>query len=646
MKKFLSCMLSMIMALSLAVPAFAAEGAVPQPTDHEDVTVDGLNPKDTVKLYKLIGGEYNEHGFVQYIWDSEALKVTADGIDKTANDNGNVPVKFGNTVETLDGSDENSTARLAINGLTVANVAKWAAASGDLTPAKVLDENGAETEAEVSTVVADTAELGKGSVSIPVNAGTYLVVVTPGDEKPDMLYNPMIVSCYYTAGGSNPSMGAGSVDAGSDWSLYGDKAYSKKTDMTLEKTIVGGETSEGDSLGVGDTVEFKVDAVIPSYGNGYDPEQIKVSFTDTMDAGLTYNDDLKVNYGGNDVDFSEWSELNTEGINGFVLTLDGRWVMDQASETADGRKIVLTYSATLNDQATGNADYNRNNMVYEWSNNPNKYDETGKLSDRTYTYTFDVNGSILGNKIIKTEDGQYPGFQNITNLLVKVAAGENKLIQSPDQEDIKWGDVKWTDGQLENVDITDSIAGKVVFNLYDVDDETFASPKDFVAPEGDPYKTGTNDSLGLITFTHLPEGKYLFKEATAPDGFSLSDEIHTLAIDATYFEKGDADIGGAEPGMLKSVTFEIDGESNTFSFSYTKIENGDPHAPTFNGVINLNETTIDQTNTHVAQIMNTRMGALPSTGGIGTTVFIAGGIIAMAIAAFVLMAVRKRKNED
>lgn len=644
MKKFLSCMLSLVMALSLAVPAFAAEGAVPMSTDHADVTVDGLNPKDTVKLYKLIGAEYNEHGFVQYIWNSSALNVTSEGIDKAAT--GSTPVKFGNTVETtLDGAtaEDGSTARLEINGLTVENVAKWAAASGSLESAKVLDENGAETAAEVSAVVAETATIGEGSVSIPVNAGTYLVVVTPGEAKPDMLYNPMIVSCYYTTGGSNPGMGAGSVDAGSNWNLYGDKAYSKKTDMTMEKTIVDGETAEGDSLGIGDDVQFKVEAVIPAYGNGYDPAKIKVSFTDTMDAGLTYNNDLAVNYGGENVDFGAWSTLSTEDINGFVLTLDGDWVMDQASKDAGSRKIILTYSAKLNDQATGNADYNRNNMVYEWSNNPNNYEETGKLTDRTYTYTFDVNGSILGNKIIKTEEGQYPGFQNITNLLVKVAAGENKLIT--DKDVVKWGKTTWTEGQLKDVDITDSIAGKVVFNLYKVENDADFDSKTIADPD-DIYKTGTNDSLGLITFIHLPEGKYLFKEATAPDGFSLSDEVHTLFIDATYFEKGDADIGDAEPGMLKSVTFEIDGQSNTFSFSYTKTENSDPDAPTFNGVINLNETTIDQTNTNVAQVMNTRMGALPSTGGIGTTVFIAGGIIAMAIAAFVLMAVRKRKNED
>lgn len=618
MKKFLSCMLSLAMALSLAVPAFAA-GAVPSRDDTDKVKVSGLQAEDEVSLYKLIEADYIDGvGFKEYVWNEKAASVI-DGIEAG-------PIEFDTAKTEETGGEGDNTATMAIKGLNQDSLSKLGV---DLTK---LDLEATGTVAEGAT-----------EVEIPVHAGSYLVIVKPADAT--KLYNPMIVSCYYKVGGSDNTMQPGEVNSDMAWTLEGGTAYSKKTDMTMTKVIK--DEGRGNDIGfdyeknVGDPVSFQVDAVIPSYGAGY--ETVKVQFTDTMDTGLKFEEStFKVTYGGEEISPADIGTF-TPGVNGFTFLLNSDWVLGQADKTATERAIVITYDATLTSEATGNFDYNRNRMVYEWSNNPQDSESTDKITDRTYTYTFDVNGTIYGEKINTDKKGVFDGFQNITNILVKVAAGENKLIQ--DAGNVVWNDtnVKWSDEQKTAMDVTGEIAGQVEFELYKVDDFDADHP---VIPEGaTPIQIGKNDSFGLIQFLHLDAGKYLFKESKAPDGFSLSEEVHTLAIEATYYTKDEAN-ENVDEGMLKSVTFTIDKAANTFSATYTMDRDDDGNPTVVKGEIKVNEVLEEQTDTDVATVMNTRMGALPSTGGIGTTVFIAGGIIAMAIAAFVLMAVRKRKNED
>lgn len=52
----------------------------------------------------------------------------------------------------------------------------------------------------------------------------------------------------------------------------------------------------------------------------------------------------------------------------------------------------------------------------------------------------------------------------------------------------------------------------------------------------------------------------------------------------------------------------------------------------------------DQDGASVADIPNTKLAALPSTGGIGTTIFTIGGCVIMIAAAALFFATR-RKNE-
>ena len=126
--------------------------------------------------------------------------------------------------------------------------------------------------------------------------------------------------------------------------------------------------------------------------------------------------------------------------------------------------------------------------------------------------------------------------------------------------------------------------------------------------------TGATDEEGNIKFEGLDAGTYTLKETKAPDGYQLSGKEYTVIIEPVY-----------ENDELKSYTVTIkDGEKEIGNIVYTKD---------------------DQEGTGTAaKIVNTELSELPSTGGIGTTIFTIGGCVIMIAAAGLYFASRRRQE--
>ena len=90
-----------------------------------------------------------------------------------------------------------------------------------------------------------------------------------------------------------------------------------------------------------------------------------------------------------------------------------------------------------------------------------------------------------------------------------------------------------------------------------------------------------------------------------------------------------------------SATYNDDGTLN----SYTIAIDGNPgstYTATYN---NGNITKIDGTSS-TTEIVNTKMGTLPSTGGMGTYLFTIIGVVVMAVAAGAFFISRRRGSEE
>ena len=103
-----------------------------------------------------------------------------------------------------------------------------------------------------------------------------------------------------------------------------------------------------------------------------------------------------------------------------------------------------------------------------------------------------------------------------------------------------------------------------------------------------------------IHFEGLDAGTYELKETVAKEGYSINNTKYTVEIIPSY----------KDDGTLDNTTIKID------------------------GVANIN-----------VEVQNTRLSSLPSTGGIGTTIFTIAGCAIMVAAAGLFFASRKRTNK-
>ena len=248
-------------------------------------------------------------------------------------------------------------------------------------------------------------------------------------------------------------------------------------------------------------------------------------------------------------------------------------------------KITVTYSATVNNQVEKNFDPNTNTAKLVYSNNPLDKDITKETESKTYTYTFSI-GAALSASI--------ENYNKKVNQIIKVDA----------------------DGKVISTETSESGLDKdKVIEVKEGAEFTLTNKKT------GKYYTATTGADGGLTFEGLDAGEYTLVETKAPSGFALSNKEIPVVIAATYTEKG----------KLDTLTITIDGKRTAvYQAEYTA-----------EGKVN----TITNT-TEVTDVVNTKLGTLPSTGGMGTYLFTIIGVVVMAGAAGAFFMSRRKGSEE
>lgn len=160
---------------------------------------------------------------------------------------------------------------------------------------------------------------------------------------------------------------------------------------TVDKKVqVGGTGKDATDAKIGDTLNFTLTSTIPDMSayNTY-----TFNFKDTLSKGLTFGQVNEVKVGDTtltkDTDYSVTTTPKTSGETLLTVAMLNFKIKQQANA---GKKITVTYTATLNKDAVVGGAGNPNSATIQYSNNPSSggTGESEPSKVRVFTYGFTV----------------------------------------------------------------------------------------------------------------------------------------------------------------------------------------------------------------------------------------------------------------
>ena len=413
----------------------------------------------------------------------------------------------------------------------------------------------------------------------------------------------------------------------------------KDTHLTPDKEILqnGTTTVKEGTAAVGDKVTFQVTIKVPDtrkYVNHF-----IFDMKDKLPAGMTFMGITSVKVGTADVPYTltvapagsttyaaytapadAATAVTTAGGQQIKLVFNGFKAFAEGAEGRIGSDMVVTYTAVVNDDADFTSTGNKNEVVFDYSNDPNHDydgDEPGP-GDVVGTTPKDTTTTYLTNiEITKTGDnGSISALAGAefeiasTDYNVTLVTGE-KMVASdytlPASGESWVGTNGGTWYKLKDGSYTETAPTSTTGSSYDSTDTTYkkvAFEKANTTPGTTNKVTVVSGEDGKIKLEGLKPGTYTITETKAPTGYNLDNTPHTIKLDWDETEK-----------KIKLNTTDSDSTA------------------TFDGTTATAKITID----------NKGGATLPSTGGIGTTIFYIIGAI-LVLGGGILLISRRRMN--
>lgn len=547
-----------------------------------------------------------------------------------------------------------ATGTLSEDGITLSDIEVGSSAKTDTTVDKIkaLEKKSGVELSTAAAALIDTSE-GKEVAEI---VGTGKTIAKNG-----LAAGYYVVTDSWTGGAvSGDTLSRAMVTLVEDTTIT-----PKNTTVPSEKKIdEGSDPAKLDSTdkdyntaNVGDNVPYVVESVVPDMT---DYEKFYFVLRDTLSAGLTYNKDMKVYIGGSELNKDDYTVSvgdSTKVTGGTYIEVVLKNFIQYKGKT--GAKIDFIYSATVNRDAVVGDEGNPNTENIVFSSDPtttldgdkDNEDKPSGLTEEsnpdgtTPTTTDEVKTYLTGIELLKVD----AKTKNVLEGVVFSIEGsgtkttvhkENRQVFEEDTNGTYWllkdgtyteeepsekettvwtcydegGDkldtphakekdhtgkctYKTTKGTADNY-----VSTEVKYSLHEYTEETTKNTPVTVSA------TATTDANGKITFTGLAAGTYTITELKTLDGYNLLKEPIELII-----------------------AFDGTVASGKFTYTSTGAVEVTENAATENGIVKLT-------------VENSKGTVLPSTGGIGTTIFYVVGSILVLAAAGLLIAGRKKES--
>ena len=681
LKKFGVMIASLMLVMTtFAVPSFAVSG------DSTTLKVEDVESTATVKAYQVVKRDGNGN----WIMDSaygEQKKLTAAGALAGEGEEGTVTWVVKGTLIPYSFEDPSSK---ALTALALIAQAKEAAENKKTPPATAatftFDKPAGTEKAFTKTITKQTNR---------TELGSYLVLVEPAD--PGTVYNPMIVSVNPEADGIKTD------DNGNKVSANNTDVHAKKSTITFEKVVerkanAGAETNKdnnsvtgdaldddptgddisatdgdgdgtddgnkGDTAGstggtvtldstsgkvtysadtegkeaVFDDVAFRINTKLPKYEANYFkkseegkyPEKIgdfynpKFIVNDALSTGLTFKSgSITVKVAGVNDDKAIAATTTLDGANDtykveydkdgkdFVITFAPAFL-----EKNGGKAVEICYYATVNKNHGVNFKEETNTAELHYNNKPGQ--NASKMDEKeTYHYTFTINGDLEGQREDIEENRE----------VIKIGLDDNgKEITQVMNETTAVTKTGWR--PLEGVE----------FILYK------ANAKGDAPDTDKKVKDVITDRDGILRgMNQIDAGVYYLVETSVGPNTEFAKNTTPIKIEIlpTLDNKG------------RMTSYQVKVNSILVGDYVKDWNDPNPKAESVlhgqKNVVNkkTGETTYNYTDndSEAADIVNNKVGTLPSTGGMGTILFTVGGIVIMALALFLLFGSRKKQHQ-
>lgn len=250
---------------------------------------------------------------------------------------------------------------------------------------------------------------------------------------------------------------------------------------TVDKKVqVDGTGKDATDAKIGDTLKFTLTSTIPDMSayNTY-----TFNFKDTLSKGLTFGqvDSVKVEGANSPLTVNtDYTVTTPTASNNNTLTVAMKDFKTKQQANA-GKKITVTYAATLNKDAVVGGAGNVNSATIQYSNNPstNGTGESEPSKVRVFTYGFTVD--------------KYTG-KNYDDTATRLAGAEFTLAH-------KGGTA------ISFVKVADSATQNAVYRVAKAD-------------EAGATTTITTPANGKVDFRGLENGEYTLTETKAPAGYN------------------------------------------------------------------------------------------------------------------------------
>lgn len=351
----------------------------------------------------------------------------------------------------------------------------------------------------------------------------------------------------------------------------------------MKKEVYNGtEWKQDAQYGVGDTVPYKITIEVPKNID----KLSTFTVTDTP-TGLTDNvSSIEVKDDATDLTKNTHYTVADNG-NGFTITFTPAEMAAYA-----GEKLVITYTATVSNDAVVGGKGNSNNAKLTYTNKINTHDSpaapsTNTIEDSAVMYSF-------GIKVVKTaEDGNTPLLGVVFDLYREAKTGETSIV---DAETVKKAGLDSTKSWiLVKSGLTTNASGII----------------------------DTSDSTNATNYTHgLANGDYYLVETKTVDGYNLLTKPVEVKLDVTA-----------------TTTWQ---KTNVYDASGNLVKHGTVTKTTFTHTSNNGDAT--KTELAVAKVVNRKGFTLPVTGGFGTLLFSGIGVLLVLAGVGVLFSLKKKSN--